>query len=946
MRKWIPLAISFVLFIIFGSVNRVQYYDDISIEDWLEDCNPTKVDQLSATCLKLLMELSHPTGIYQNDKLIAWNDDRLAINLKDNKHVLKSRQASNGQVAVSLHLSRNNNLQRHAQTNVVAPLLYLIFTVLVHLLLFRLIPYPFRSISNIVLFFGSLVLFYALTYIFALIGLLSFDDIAQHPTAQTTIIHFSILLTSLYLLLCRDDTLFQKSLTLIQRFIFSGLSYSLIIVFLLYTFHYHGWMMKQHHIVALSKFNASETWRILMIWSGAAFLLGFISIFGILLVRIIQNFSLKFKQRMTIFSLALILVLGIALMFDLRITPVFALSTIIFILLLDMTAEARKVNLLWTSTWMIAISFISAIAISSFVSRSQTQRIEKEASHALKDLEDQRLDIIGASKPGDQWEVYKNDKRIFPLSELKIDKNKFRSNTFSNRQYTLKVHTPNSSFILFMSYFSICFITCFFLALSGMVLSSLYKNYKKGSFIGRTFMLRHKIELAIIGSVLTSFALIGLVTFIIEQSEGHRSKESFKTNISNTIKEIIRNSENNINKDLIQLSNAYKGSINIYNRDFANIDGSISSNRLMHPATTQSLRINNKINKDIIKFDTPESGPIYVDLGENRKTIWAKMSESLVSKLINLYVFLFLFGLGLAYFLSNYITRPLELLGKKLGDIQVGKKHEELQWRNSDEIGMLISQYNSMLSQIENSADMMAKSERNTAWKEMAKQVAHEIKNPLTPMKLTIQHLQMRAKSQSGDLAEQVNRMSKTLIEQIDNLSRIANEFSNFGQMPSASNEKIIINDIVTSVHDLFRKREDMEIHCNVPIDELYVFADRDHLIRILNNVVKNAIQSIPYNKEGRISIKLSSKNNLAIIKVEDNGEGIPEDMIDKVFRPNFTTKSAGTGLGLAMCAKMIESLNGRIYFETEVDKGTTFFIEIPLMHLDENFPQEHVVLQ
>jgi signal transduction histidine kinase len=188
--------------------------------------------------------------------------------------------------------------------------------------------------------------------------------------------------------------------------------------------------------------------------------------------------------------------------------------------------------------------------------------------------------------------------------------------------------------------------------------------------------------------------------------------------------------------------------------------------------------------------------------------------------------------------------------------------------------------------------------------------------------------------------------VSHTLIEQIDNLSNIASEFSNFAKMPQADNEKVLLNDVVASVHDLFRKREDMDIHLYVPIQDIYVFADRNQLVRVLNNVVKNAIQAIPEDRRGRVDISLLKRDDKAIISIMDNGTGIPNDMRDKVFSPNFTTKSSGTGLGLAICANIVETFNGRIYFATNPEEGTTFFIEIPLMRLEGNVKeQEHVML-
>ncbi|MEM9547561.1 MAG: ATP-binding protein [Bacteroidota bacterium] len=316
-----------------------------------------------------------------------------------------------------------------------------------------------------------------------------------------------------------------------------------------------------------------------------------------------------------------------------------------------------------------------------------------------------------------------------------------------------------------------------------------------------------------------------------------------------------------------------------------------------------------------------------------------------LSTILNVYIFLFLIAGALAIAIGNSITKPLSILSDKLKAYKLGKSNQSLDWNTKDEIGKLIGEYNVLVQKLDESANILAKTERDMAWREMAKQVAHEIKNPLTPMKLSIQYLGKAVESNPDNAKELIQRVSTTLIEQINNLNQIANEFSNFAKMPKASNEKIIINEIVEAIHDLFRKREDMDIQMSEPIDDLYVFADRNHLVRILNNIVKNAIQAIPTNKKGKINISLSKQGDKAVVAVKDNGSGIPDDMKEKVFTPNFTTKSSGTGLGLAISANMIESFNGKIYFETEVGTGTEFFVEIPLMRLQDNFPDQNRVM-
>ncbi len=306
-----------------------------------------------------------------------------------------------------------------------------------------------------------------------------------------------------------------------------------------------------------------------------------------------------------------------------------------------------------------------------------------------------------------------------------------------------------------------------------------------------------------------------------------------------------------------------------------------------------------------------------------------------MSTLLNVYVFLLLIAGGIAIAVANSITRPLAKIGEKLKQVKIGMRNEPLEWKNQDELGELVSEYNRMIKKLQESADKLAQSEREGAWREMAKQVAHEIKNPLTPMKLSIQYLQHAFRSNTDNIEPLLQRVSSTLIEQIDNLAQIASEFSNFAKMPRAENQRIVLNQLVRSVFELFSKEgQDMDLSLSIPNDQFMVYADKNHLMRVLNNLIKNAIQAIPDDRLGNVRVMLYKKDNQAIIKVSDNGTGISEDKRDKVFVPNFTTKTSGTGLGLAISKNIIESVNGEIYFETIVDKGTDFYVVLPLVEV------------
>ena len=303
--------------------------------------------------------------------------------------------------------------------------------------------------------------------------------------------------------------------------------------------------------------------------------------------------------------------------------------------------------------------------------------------------------------------------------------------------------------------------------------------------------------------------------------------------------------------------------------------------------------------------------------------------------LLNVYVFLLLLAGAIAIMVANSITRPIASIGDKLKGFKLGK-NEPLEWDSQDELGVLIAEYNSMIDKLEKSTEMLKQSEREGAWREMAKQVAHEIKNPLTPMKLSMQHLVRAFQSNPDNIEPLLKRVSQTLIEQIDGLSKIASEFSNFAKMPRAENESFVINDLVVSVYDLFNEDhlDSLDIHLHLPEKRYQVFADKGHIMRVLNNLVKNAIQAIPDERKGKVDISVFEKEDRVVIKVSDNGQGISEEMREKVFYPNFTTKNSGMGLGLAISKNIIDALEGDIYFETTPNVGTDFYVELPIQEI------------
>jgi two-component system, NtrC family, nitrogen regulation sensor histidine kinase NtrY len=303
--------------------------------------------------------------------------------------------------------------------------------------------------------------------------------------------------------------------------------------------------------------------------------------------------------------------------------------------------------------------------------------------------------------------------------------------------------------------------------------------------------------------------------------------------------------------------------------------------------------------------------------------------------LLNVYVILLLAAGLVTLLIANSVTQPLFAIAERFQKVKLGAQNEPIKWDSNDEIGVLVSEYNKMILELEHSTELLAKSERDAAWREMAKQVAHEIKNPLTPMKLNLQMLDRAFQTNPEKAKELYMRVGSTLLQQIDNLSNIASQFSDFAKMPRANNETFMLNQVVGNVFSLFKVSENPNIEWNIAQapEEFFVNTDKNQLTQVLNNIMKNAEQAMPDDrKQCEINVIIYKRDRYAVVQISDNGTGIPEYMLDKIFTPNFTSKSSGSGLGLAISKQIIESSGGSITFETEEGKGTDFFIELPLV--------------
>jgi two-component system nitrogen regulation sensor histidine kinase NtrY len=305
--------------------------------------------------------------------------------------------------------------------------------------------------------------------------------------------------------------------------------------------------------------------------------------------------------------------------------------------------------------------------------------------------------------------------------------------------------------------------------------------------------------------------------------------------------------------------------------------------------------------------------------------------QQFLLRLSQVYSFMLLVAFALAYFLSTYITKSLKTISDKINETSLNQKNEKIVIEaNSKEINLLIKAYNGMVDKLEESASKLAQSEREQAWREMAKQVAHEIKNPLTPMRLTVQSFQRKFDANDPELKQKLNDYSKTLIQQIDTMSAVASAFSNFASMPAQQNETLNVVQVVELAMDIFN--EDFIVFES---NKEYIVSklDRTQLIRIITNLVKNAIQSIPEEQEEKaVLVSVNEVDDKVIILVKDNGTGIEPDHTEHVFEPKFTTKTSGMGLGLGIIKNIIENYKGTITFETELGKGSTFIVSLPIV--------------
>ena len=319
---------------------------------------------------------------------------------------------------------------------------------------------------------------------------------------------------------------------------------------------------------------------------------------------------------------------------------------------------------------------------------------------------------------------------------------------------------------------------------------------------------------------------------------------------------------------------------------------------------------------------------INIPYNPNDYSTKSEMGEFLI-QLMEVFLLLFIGAGIIAYLLSKYITKSIAEVRKKIESVQITQKNEKLIWTKKDEIGVLVNAYNEMINKLDLSKEELAKNQRQIAWREMAKQVAHEIKNPLTPMKLSVQHLKRAINIKSKEEKLKLEEFEAKMIQQINLLSEIANEFSNYAELPKAKMIELDLIEVVKKTINLFNHNERVNLKLNYIEKENYeLTGDINQLTRVFTNLINNSIQAI--DKNGHIEITVKSKKTDLEIHIIDDGNGIPKELKQQIFEPQFTTKSNGKGLGLAMVAQILQNHNGDITLIDSQGKGAYFKLTLP----------------
>lgn len=483
----------------------------------------------------------------------------------------------------------------------------------------------------------------------------------------------------------------------------------------------------------------------------------------------------------------------------------------------------------------------------------------------------------------------------------------------------------------------------------------LYFEKDRSTLFKKSF--HSKMQLTIFLTLTISFVAIGFVSFVFLKNNITKKTQVEQYKQAN----IIRNKlETNMlqgnglynTEYLHYLEETFFCDINIYNLDGVLINTTLQNSKILYDSIEahayQSIfkedagyLVQNEL------YDNEKCMSYYFPILDGNNNLAAVLNviyfdskseyDDQLSDFALNYINIIIVLLGISSIIVLLITRktlkPIKIIEEQMGKVRLDGDNEPINFRGRDEIGALVEQYNKMCRQLEDSANKLARNERENAWREMARQVAHEIKNPLTPMKLNIEYLQMLWDRKDPKFEENFNETLSSLLEQIETLSKIATAFSDYAKLPENKPTTFNIVELLKNTIKLYDVEENISFSLTYDEQQDWqMYADKNNIGRVFGNIIKNSIQAIGNKEDGHIDVTI---RNLAIkyrIDIVDNGCGIKEEDKNKIFLPNFTTKSSGMGIGLSMADDIVRRMGGNIKFQSDVGSGTVFRIDLPIL--------------
>lgn len=554
------------------------------------------------------------------------------------------------------------------------------------------------------------------------------------------------------------------------------------------------------------------------------------------------------------------------------------------------------------------------------------------------------------------------------LSQINISGNKYWYKTSDNR--VISIVKKNGFIYEFVALFSyLLLFTVLFILIISLLHFLIEARFKRKLILQRIQLsLRTQIYTSIIFVSLFSFVIIGGATisvYILNFEKDNQARlgrvitrftkqieldinSRFGTGLSTVSNEEINRA---ISDEVYKLATVSSENVNFYNNDgeiLATSQPYVYNRKILsnfiNPVAYNEMKVNNSkdfYHKESIGEFSYLSGYMPVILNDRRigflnvpflniQTSLTQNISSFITVIVSIIALVFMLAGILSMFLTQRILDSFAVIKDKMRKINLGEENEEIKWNKDDEIGDLLQEYNQMLRNLNTSASKLARSEREGAWSEMARQVAHEIKNPLTPMKLNLQFLIKMAESGQEISPDLTKRISESLIEQIDQLALIASDFSQFANITNVRLERFQLSEVLQKLTDMHSLNENIKIvYKQSGID--YVHLDKTQVSRLFSNLIKNAIEASGESENATIEIVSQNFGENVVVSIHDYGIGISKEQAAKIFVPNFTTKSSGTGLGLAISKVIVENGKGRIWFESIPNIGTTFYVSFPL---------------